>query len=77
MSAAALLSADASSGEPAFLTIEEAASVLRVNHKTLREAIRKGKVPGVIRMGRAIRIARASLLGWAPASACPALGEKT
>ncbi len=43
---------------PACLTVEEAADLLRVNRKTLYEAVRLGTVPGVVRVGRNIRISR-------------------
>lgn len=46
------------------LTVEEAAAILRVHPKTLYEAIRAKSVPGVLRLGRAIRIGRASLSAW-------------
>lgn len=46
------------------LTVDEAAEVLRVNRKTLYEAIRANQVPGVIRLGKVIRIGRAALLAW-------------
>ena len=59
-----------------FLTVQEAAAVLRVNHKTLRETIRLEQVPGVVRLGRAIRLNRSALLGWSTGSACPALGDE-
>ncbi len=61
---------------PAFLTVEEAAELLRVNRKTLYEAIRLGQVPGVARLGRILRIHRATLLTWRPGNDSPALGEK-
>ncbi|MDY7229828.1 helix-turn-helix domain-containing protein [Hyalangium rubrum] len=60
---------------PACLTVEEAAGLLRVNRKTFYEAVRLGKVPGVIRVGRTIRISREALLGWIRGNGGPALGE--
>ena len=62
------------SGSDAFLTVDEAAEVLRVNRKSLYEAIQLDQVPGVVRVGRAIRISRAALVefGWGKGS--PALG---
>lgn len=42
------------SGE-GFLTVQEVAAILRVNHKTVREAVRTGAMPSV-RLGRTIRI---------------------
>ncbi|MDC0708770.1 helix-turn-helix domain-containing protein [Stigmatella sp. ncwal1] len=59
------------------LTVEEAAAFLRVNRKTLYEAVRLGSIPGVIRIGRSIRISRSTLLGWVQGNGGPALGEET
>ncbi|QSQ17200.1 helix-turn-helix domain-containing protein [Myxococcus landrumensis] len=47
---------------PEFLTVDEAAALLRVNRKTLYEAIRLGQVPGVVRVGKSLRIRRTSLV---------------
>ena len=58
------------------LTVEEAAALLRVNHKTLRDAIHRNEVPGVIRLGRVIRLSRTALLEWLKASAVLRSGEK-
>lgn len=63
---------DASNTQPAapappeFLTVDEAAAFLRVNRKTLYEAIRLGQVPGVVRIGKALRIRRAALVESTP-----------
>ena len=45
------------------LTVDEAARFLRVNSKTLREAIRAGDVPAR-RVGRRVLILRDVLLEW-------------
>ncbi|WP_338867959.1 helix-turn-helix domain-containing protein [Myxococcus stipitatus] len=58
-----------------FLTVEEAAALLRVNRKTLYEAIRLGQVPGVMRLGRVLRIRRVALVQWQSGNSGPALGE--
>lgn len=47
---------------PEFLTVDEAAALLRVNRKTLYESIRLDQVPGVIRVGKALRIRRVALI---------------
>jgi excisionase family DNA binding protein len=58
------------------LTVDEAAALLRVNRKTLYEAIRLEQLPGaVIRLGRAIRVRRSALLESAAGNGGPALGE--
>ena len=46
------------------LTIEELSAYLRLNHKTVRDAIARGDIPGVRRIGGAIRIHRDTVLGW-------------
>lgn len=46
------------------LTVEEAASLLRLNRKTVYEAIDRGELPGARRIGRKIRVCRATLLQW-------------
>ena len=48
-----------------FLTIDEAAVLLRLNRNTLYEAIRLGQVPGVLRVGRLLRLRREDLTGRA------------
>lgn len=58
-------------GLPAIVTVEEVAKLLRVNRKTVYEAIKRREVPGVRRIGGTIRISRDAVLGWlekAPAS---------
>ncbi len=47
------------------LTVEEAASLLRIDRKTLYEAIARGEVQGVRRIGsRVFRLRRTTLLEW-------------
>jgi len=53
-------------GLPEFLTVDEAAGLLRVNRKTLYESIRLGQVPGGVRIGKALRIRRAALVESSP-----------
>jgi excisionase family DNA binding protein len=66
----------AGSNAPEFLTVEEAAALLRVNRKTLYESVKRGTVLGVVHLGRTIRIRRSVLLNWMPGNSGPALGEK-
>jgi len=49
---------------PTVLTVEEVADVLRVDRKTAYAAIAEGRVPGVRRVGRCIRVSRDALLKW-------------
>ena len=60
---------------PPVLTVDEAARLLRVNRKTLYDAVRAGEVPGVVRLGRSIRIGRDALLRWMEGNGSPALGD--
>ena len=47
-----------------FLSVDEAAALLRVNRKTAYQAVAERRMPGVIRLGRIIRIRRDALLQW-------------
>jgi excisionase family DNA binding protein len=49
---------------PPVLTVDEVAEILRVDSKTVYEAISRGDFPGVIRVGRCIRIFRDAFLAW-------------
>jgi excisionase family DNA binding protein len=49
---------------PPVFTIDELAAYLRVNHKTVREAIARGEIPGVCRLGNTIRIHTSTVLAW-------------
>lgn len=55
--------------------MDEAARFLRLNRKTLYDAVRAGELPGVVRVGRSIRIGRDALLGWLQGNGGPALGD--
>jgi excisionase family DNA binding protein len=59
------------------LTVDEAADYLRVNRKTLYEAIRLGNGPAVVHVGRVIRISRDALLLWMRGNGSPALGGRS
>ncbi|NQT73574.1 MAG: helix-turn-helix domain-containing protein [Chloroflexi bacterium] len=50
--------------ESAVLKVNEAAKLLSVSNNYLYELINQNKVPGVIRVGRCIRISRKSLMTW-------------
>ena len=51
-------------GSPEFLTVAEAASVLRVSVRTLRRRLAAGEIPH-IRVGRQVRIPRKGVFeGW-------------
>ena len=46
-----------------FLTVREAAEVLRISKSKAYELVSSGELPHV-RFGKVVRISRASLLGW-------------
>lgn len=49
---------------PRFLTVDEVADLLRVNRKTVYDAINRGKIPGARRVGNAYRVARDAFFAW-------------
>jgi excisionase family DNA binding protein len=49
---------------PEILTVEEAAALLRIEVKTLYDAIREGRVPHQRVSPRRIRLSRSALLEW-------------
>ncbi len=59
------------------LTVDEVAGVLRINRKTLFRAIKAGQIPGVIRIGRLLRIHQPTLVRWAASSMGPGLKVKS
>jgi excisionase family DNA binding protein len=46
------------------MTVAELAKMLRVNENTVYREIAAGHVPGVLRLGRTIRISRTAVLRW-------------
>ncbi|WP_086001247.1 helix-turn-helix domain-containing protein [Plesiocystis pacifica] len=54
----------ASSHLPEFLKAEELAALLRVNRKTVYEAVARGEIPGAVRVGRVLRFQRDAVLEW-------------
>lgn len=49
---------------PRVLTPDELAKMLRVRRRSVYEAISRGDIPGVRRIGRKVRIDRDSVLAW-------------
>ena len=49
---------------PPILTVDELAQALRINRKTTYEALARGEIPGVRRIGRTYRIHRDAVLQW-------------
>lgn len=58
------------------LTVDELAVLLRVDRKTVYEAISRQEIPGVRRIGKkTIRISRAAVLDWIEGRATPSAGQ--
>jgi len=49
---------------PPILTVDELAQLLRINRKTTYDALARGEIPGVRRIGRTYRIHRDAVLQW-------------
>lgn len=49
---------------PPVLKAAEVASLLRINRKTLYEAVGRDEIPGVFRVGRCLRFRRDAVLKW-------------
>lgn len=49
---------------PRLLSVDEAAALLRTTRKAIYTDIARGKLPGVIRLGRRVLIDAAELLRW-------------
>ncbi len=49
---------------PLILKADEVAELLRVDRNTIYEAVKRGEVPGVIRMGRILRFRRDAVVHW-------------
>jgi excisionase family DNA binding protein len=50
--------------QPSVLTVDELRLRLRCGRRAAYEAIARGEVPGVIRLGRSIRISTAAVDRW-------------
>jgi excisionase family DNA binding protein len=46
------------------LTVDELATLLRVNRKTVYDALSRGEIPGARRVGSTYRILRAAVIDW-------------
>lgn len=52
------------SGQSLLLTTGEAARALRISRSRLYEMLARNEIPGVVRIGRSVRIRRQSLEEW-------------
>lgn len=50
--------------EPELLTIEESAQILRIGRSRAYEMAEAGHMPGLIHMGRSLRVSKRRLLAW-------------
>ena len=50
--------------DSAVLTVDELAALLRVNRKTVYDALSRGEIPGARRVGTTYRIWRAAVIDW-------------
>ena len=50
--------------ESPVLTVDELAARLRLNRKTVYEALSRGEIPGARRVGTTYRILRAAVIDW-------------
>lgn len=46
-----------------FLSIDEAASLLRVGRAALYAAVQRNELPGVVKIGKHLRVRRSALMG--------------
>lgn len=46
------------------LTVDELAALLRVNRKTVYDALSRGEIPGARRIGNTYRILRGAVIDW-------------
>ena len=46
------------------MTVDELASLLRLNRDTAYKAVAERQIPGIRRIGRTIRIHRAAVMAW-------------
>ncbi len=53
---------------PSVLTVDELAALLRLNRKTVYEALARGEIPGARRIGSSYRILRDAVLEWLASS---------
>jgi excisionase family DNA binding protein len=56
---------------PSLLTLAEVASLLRKHVKTVEKMARKGELPGVLRVGRGVRVRAVDLDAWLAGGAPP------
>lgn len=68
-------SSPSAGGIPRFLTIAEAAALLRINPKTAYGWALEHRLPGAFRVGAQWRVCRERLLGYVRENSVPSPGE--
>jgi excisionase family DNA binding protein len=61
---------------PSVMTVDQAARVLRINRKTVYDAVAAGQLPGARRVGRSIRIMRDAMIEWLSQDRVPRSSER-
>jgi excisionase family DNA binding protein len=61
--------------EPELLHIEEAARVLQIGRSRAYEMAAAGEMPGLIRLGRSLRVSKRALRQWIDAQASVSSGD--
>jgi excisionase family DNA binding protein len=49
---------------PEVITVPELAALLRVSKPTAYAAVKRGEIPGLIKIGNCLRLNRAAVLAW-------------
>jgi excisionase family DNA binding protein len=49
---------------PSVITVDEVASLLRVNRNTVYDLFQRGEIPGGRKVGRSIRFSRDTVIQW-------------
>ena len=60
---------------PLLLTMEQAAELLGVAHRTIKRMVTERTLPGIVRLGRSVRISRPELEDWIRRG-CPKINGK-
>ena len=50
--------------EVEYLKVEEAAALMRISRAKAYEMAQAGELPGVVRIGRSVRVSRRRLVAW-------------
>lgn len=59
-----------------FITVDECAALLRLNRKTVYDAVREGELPGAKTVRGTIRIRKETVLAWFASEGVPLKQQK-